>query len=84
MKQHEYAAGATRVPGSRSDGAGRGTVTADAAVRADRPDAPAASPDPGLLRLALLDVVPNHCSSAHPWFRKALANGPGSPERARF
>ncbi|MBV6700334.1 glycoside hydrolase family 13 protein [Kitasatospora aureofaciens] len=32
----------------------------------------------------VLDVVPNHCSSEHPWFQKALANGPGSPERARF
>ncbi len=32
----------------------------------------------------LLDVVPNHCSSAHPWFRAALAAAPGSPERARF
>jgi alpha-glucosidase len=32
----------------------------------------------------LMDLVPNHCSSAHPWFRAALAAGPGSPERARF
>ncbi|WP_443079975.1 glycoside hydrolase family 13 protein [Streptomyces sp. P9-A2] len=32
----------------------------------------------------LLDVVPNHCSSEHPWFREALAAAPGSPERARF
>ncbi|MEU8927293.1 glycoside hydrolase family 13 protein [Kitasatospora sp. NPDC048545] len=41
--------------------------------------------DCGLLGLKLvLDVVPNHCSRDHPWFRKALANGPGSPERARF
>lgn len=38
-----------------------------------------------LLGLKLvLDVVPNHCSSDHPWFQKALANGAGSPERARF
>ena len=29
----------------------------------------------------LLDVVPNHCSSAHPLFQQALAAGPGSPER---
>ena len=32
----------------------------------------------------LLDVVPNHCSDQHPWFRAALAAGPGSHERARF
>ncbi|MGX1269246.1 alpha-glucosidase [Streptomyces phaeoluteigriseus] len=32
----------------------------------------------------LLDIVPNHCSSEHPWFREALAAGPGSPARARF
>jgi alpha-glucosidase len=32
----------------------------------------------------IVDVVPNHCSSAHPLFQAALAAGPGSPERARF
>ena len=32
----------------------------------------------------LLDIVPNHMSSEHPWFRAALATGPGSSERARF
>ncbi|HEX5566361.1 MAG TPA: glycoside hydrolase family 13 protein [Streptomyces sp.] len=32
----------------------------------------------------LLDIVPNHCSSQHPWFRAALEGGPGSPARARF
>lgn len=32
----------------------------------------------------LMDLVPNHVSSEHPWFRAALAAGPGSPERARF
>jgi alpha-glucosidase len=32
----------------------------------------------------LMDVVPNHCSAEHPWFREALATAPGSPERARF
>lgn len=32
----------------------------------------------------LMDVVPNHCSSDHPWFQAALDAGPGSPERERF
>ena len=32
----------------------------------------------------IVDVVPNHVSDQHPWFRAALAAGPGSPERARF
>lgn len=32
----------------------------------------------------LLDIVPNHCSVEHTWFRAALAAGPGSPERERF
>ena len=32
----------------------------------------------------ITDIVPNHCSSRHPWFVAALAAGPGSPERARF
>ena len=32
----------------------------------------------------LMDVVPNHCSVEHPWFRAAVAAGRGSPERARF
>jgi alpha-glucosidase len=32
----------------------------------------------------LVDLVPNHCSSAHPLFRAALAAAPGSDERARF
>ncbi|HLP24008.1 MAG TPA: glycoside hydrolase family 13 protein [Microbacteriaceae bacterium] len=32
----------------------------------------------------IVDLVPNHCSSDHPWFQEALAAGPGSAERARF
>ncbi|MDN4615169.1 glycoside hydrolase family 13 protein [Leifsonia sp. F6_8S_P_1B] len=32
----------------------------------------------------IIDVVPNHVSDRHPWFREALAAGPGSPERERF
>ncbi|WP_055585686.1 glycoside hydrolase family 13 protein [Peterkaempfera griseoplana] len=32
----------------------------------------------------IVDIVPNHISDAHPWFRAALAAPPGSPERERF
>ncbi len=32
----------------------------------------------------IVDIVPNHISDQHPWFRAALAAGPGSPERDRF
>jgi alpha-glucosidase len=32
----------------------------------------------------LVDLVPNHTSSVHPWFVDAVAAGPGSPERARY
>ena len=32
----------------------------------------------------MVDLVPNHTSSEHEWFRAALAAGPGSPERARY
>ena len=32
----------------------------------------------------IVDVVPNHVSSEHPWFREALASPPGSPARDRF
>jgi len=32
----------------------------------------------------IVDIVPNHVSSRHPWFREAVEAGPGAPERARF
>ncbi|MFD7871860.1 glycoside hydrolase family 13 protein [Microbacterium sp. NPDC059771] len=32
----------------------------------------------------IVDIVPNHISDRHEWFRQALAAGPGSPERERF
>ena len=32
----------------------------------------------------VVDLVPNHCSAAHPMFLAALAAGPGSEERDRF
>jgi alpha-glucosidase len=32
----------------------------------------------------IIDVVPNHVSDQHPWFRAALAAPPGAPERERF
>jgi alpha-glucosidase len=38
----------------------------------------------GLGIRVVVDVVPNHSSWDHAWFRAALAAGPGSPERARY
>ena len=32
----------------------------------------------------IVDLVPNHTSDQHEWFRAALAAPPGSPERARY
>ncbi|MET8946713.1 glycoside hydrolase family 13 protein [Streptomyces sp. NPDC004542] len=32
----------------------------------------------------IVDLVPNHCSDQHEWFRKALREGPGSALRERF
>ncbi|WP_431038573.1 glycoside hydrolase family 13 protein [Streptomyces sp. P6-2-1] len=45
----------------------------------------------GLLREAhalglrvIVDLVPNHSSDQHEWFKRALAEGPGSPSRERY
>jgi len=38
----------------------------------------------GLGIRTIVDIVPNHVSDQHPWFRAALAAGPGSPERELF
>ncbi|WP_030687275.1 glycoside hydrolase family 13 protein [Streptomyces sp. NRRL B-1347] len=38
----------------------------------------------GLGLRVIVDIVPNHCSDRHEWFRQALADGPGSPLRERF
>jgi alpha-glucosidase len=32
----------------------------------------------------IVDLVPNHSSDQHVWFREALRAAPGSPERARY
>ena len=32
----------------------------------------------------IVDLVPNHSSDEHEWFRAALEAGPGSPERERY
>ncbi|MFR9800465.1 glycoside hydrolase family 13 protein [Streptomyces sp. MS06] len=38
----------------------------------------------GLGIRVIVDIVPNHVSDQHPWFRAALRAGPGSPERELF
>ncbi len=38
----------------------------------------------GLGLKVIVDLVPNHTSSAHAWFQDALDAAPGSPERARY
>jgi alpha-glucosidase len=32
----------------------------------------------------IVDIVPNHCSDAHPWFRQAIEAGPGAAARDLF
>ena len=32
----------------------------------------------------IIDIVPNHISSEHEWFKAALEDGPGSPARQKF
>ncbi|MEU4216157.1 glycoside hydrolase family 13 protein [Actinoplanes sp. NPDC026623] len=32
----------------------------------------------------IVDLVPNHSSDQHEWFRRAITEGPGSPHRGRY
>ena len=32
----------------------------------------------------IVDIVPNHVSNEHPWFKEAIESAPGSSERSRF
>ncbi|MGW0086688.1 glycoside hydrolase family 13 protein [Streptomyces sp. NPDC003393] len=38
----------------------------------------------GLGLRIIVDLVPNHSSDQHEWFRRAVAEGPGSPLRERY
>ncbi|KRD00746.1 MULTISPECIES: glycoside hydrolase family 13 protein [unclassified Streptomyces] len=38
----------------------------------------------GLGLRIIVDLVPNHSSDQHEWFKRALADGPGSPLRDRY
>ncbi|MFJ4919381.1 glycoside hydrolase family 13 protein [Streptomyces sp. NPDC088725] len=38
----------------------------------------------GLGLRVIVDVVPNHSSEQHTWFRRAIEEGPGSPMRERY
>ncbi|MFD7780365.1 glycoside hydrolase family 13 protein [Streptomyces sp. NPDC059753] len=38
----------------------------------------------GLDLRVIVDLVPNHSSDQHEWFKRALAEGPGSPLRERY
>ncbi|NUS15033.1 MAG: glycoside hydrolase family 13 protein [Streptomyces sp.] len=38
----------------------------------------------GLGLRVIVDLVPNHCSDQHEWFKQALREGPGSAMRERF
>ncbi|MEX2974333.1 glycoside hydrolase family 13 protein [Streptomyces sp. C184] len=49
------------------------------------PDAEAVLTEAHRLGLrVIVDLVPNHCSDQHEWFRRGLAEGPGSTIRERF
>ncbi|GAA2340918.1 glycoside hydrolase family 13 protein [Streptomyces kunmingensis] len=38
----------------------------------------------GLDLRVIVDLVPNHSSDQHEWFKRAVAEGPGSPSRDRY